>query len=163
MWICIILVILYPLPRIEKIAHILYVVFTKIACRGNNECQVSISNPLIYVTCYITNNYEILFLSTTQFLLQPCIIQFNIVVAVESQEHSLRIIAFLSKRKGQTTKAKELFTWFFFESICWKIIQLQSSFDRKIKKKLLKERKFYYVRLRTASFVSKSFQTIFSS
>ena len=62
MWICIILVILYPLPRIEKIAHILYVVFTKIACRGNNECQVSISNPLIYVTCYITNNYEILLL-----------------------------------------------------------------------------------------------------
>ena len=125
MWICIILVILYPLPRIEKIAHILYVVFTKIACRGNNECQVSISNPLIYVTCYITNNYEIHFFVYV-FILLPCIIRFNIVVAVESQEHTLRIIAFLSKRKGQTTKAKELFTWFFLNQYAEKLFSYKT-------------------------------------
>ena len=133
MWICIILVISYSLPRVKEKAKHSCCVFSNIACRGNNECQVSISNPLIYVTCYITNNYEIHFFVYV-FILLPCIIRFNIVVAVESQEHTLRIIAFLSKRKGQTTKAKELFTWFLFESICWKIIQLQNSFDHKIKK-----------------------------
>ena len=112
MWICIILVILYSLPRTKKKAHILFGVFTFIACQGNNECQVSISNPLIYVTCYITNNYEIFFFNI--FVLLPSIMRFNIVVAVESQEHTLRIIAFLSKKKRADNESKRVIYMILF-------------------------------------------------
>ena len=104
MWICIILVILYPLPRIEKIAHILYVVFTKIACRGNNECQVSISNPLIYVTCYITNNYEIF---SWTFLCYNSVLYNSILLLLLKVKSTLwGLLLFCQKEKGRQRKQK---------------------------------------------------------
>ena len=106
MWICIILVILYPLPRIEKIAHILYVVFTKIACRGNNECQVSISNPLIYVTCYITNNYEILFSLQHTFYYNPVLYNSILLLLLKVKSTLWGLLLFCQKEKGRQRKQK---------------------------------------------------------
>ena len=70
------------------------VVYT-FAC--SNETQVSISNPLIYATC---DNKQLWDSGPRLY------IQLNVVVAAESQVHTSRIIAFVSREKGSRLQKK---------------------------------------------------------
>ena len=63
---------------------------------GNNECQVSISNPLIYVTCY---NKQLRDPSCHCWYYTTLLYNSILFVAVESQVRTLRIIAFLSREE----------------------------------------------------------------
>ena len=98
--------------------------FSTIACCSitNVKCQFLTHWFTLHA---IPNNYEIL-------LFWYPIIQLNIVVAVESQVHTSRIIAFLSRERADNSK--RVIYMIPFESICWEIIQLRKLFDRKITK-----------------------------
>ena len=103
MWICIILVLSYPLPQIRGKKRILVVCFQNIACQGNNECQVSISNPLIYVTCYITNNYEIHFFLYVLYY-YPVLYDSILLLLLKVKSTLWGLLLFCQKEKGRQRK-----------------------------------------------------------